>query len=794
MSNSYLWRVFPTKQNKSPPRERFSDTMNCRMQSPTNQNDREKILVLLCSANIGNEPPDQLSLNAWIPRDGILTDVLEDQPYPIPDDPRDKCESVVESLPSEERRFLRNGEHASVGKDKFDIIAIGMQEATFPVATGENPLKVGKNATNLNTQTTDHVLGERFKEAKSNSTIEDNDRGDGDTLFLHQMLQDHLPSYTRVVSHQRGQMRLLIFYNQLEISLDVLSVQAQNTGKAGLPNKGGIKAECNINNGTRIALFSAHLEAHEGESKYKTRCSTLGDILCGTQSPVPDFHCDASLASHFTFFMGDLNFRTRLPNFEPGSQEHIEEAHRLAESKDWTNINKYDELAHAMEENDCLSAFKTLKCHFPPTFKVHRMDGYRYNEKRSPSYTDRILYNANHMMWDRIRPLAYEPIDHFISSDHKPVRGAFEIKLNSTLRWRPKLEKEYHNFPAYRENGQKVGGSNREKMEGEGDSLSRNENMHVRISSIQGHITCEKYSTPEHTPCTYVSFVSTPRDMMKVDTRSDKLLSFRGISQSLQNGDGSAMMLQPGWPRTRCAGRTCNPEWQDEVHFKVQTHYTNGTPMDLTGSMLHVLLLDSQENASLIGSCTVNLTFLISASRSHYDKNNLGCGPSGESYIWAVKPDILDECKDNASLGNLRPSNAADSCPANAKETSSCELSTRTNVANSSYDLLQLHVIRGSSSQEPGTSSGVVESVPSDALYNSSESSTDARNVTQTLLTRSVNATPGNRSSINSGDVHALKIDEPIMKNGRKVGRISFTFDTWWLVSTEATDNERLSS
>jgi hypothetical protein len=260
-----------------------------------------------------------------------------------------------------------------------------------------------------------------------------------DTHVLHDLLQDQLPSYTQAVSYQSGQMRLMMFYNGDAITLDVISVKAQNTGRAGLANKGGIVAEVNINGGTRIAFFTAHLEAHEGASKYATRCSTVGDIFRGTTSDVTKCLCDPSLASHFMFAMGDLNFRTKLPDHEAGSPEHVTAVHELAEKKDWATINEHDELAAALRRRDCFVGFSTPLCWFPPTFKVHRQGGYVYNDQRSPSYTDRILYKGSHRLGGKIKVLTYEPIDNFTSSDHKPIRGAFEVELNPKLKWRPTL-------------------------------------------------------------------------------------------------------------------------------------------------------------------------------------------------------------------------------------------------------------------------------------------------------------------------------------------------------------------
>ena len=63
-----------------------------------------------------------------------------------------------------------------------------------------------------------------------------------DTLVLHYMLEEQLPSYTRALSYQLGEMRLLIFFKDQsqqyeQLNLDVLGVKTQATGKHGLANK-----------------------------------------------------------------------------------------------------------------------------------------------------------------------------------------------------------------------------------------------------------------------------------------------------------------------------------------------------------------------------------------------------------------------------------------------------------------------------------------------------------------------------------------------------------------------------
>ena len=197
-----------------------------------------------------------------------------------------------------------------------------------------------------------------------------------DTDVLHHAIEcNQLPGYTRALSYQFGQMRLFVYYkpgtdtNDLLQSLDVLSVSYQGTGKAGLANKGGIMAEIAVNKTTRLSFLTAHLEAHEGAKHYRARNESLQDILMETGSSK---YFDASLSSHFTFAMGDLNYRTKLDDVAVGSDRHIQFSHNIVDRRDWRVLNQFDELSLALANNMCLNGFKTAYCNFPPTFKVDR--------------------------------------------------------------------------------------------------------------------------------------------------------------------------------------------------------------------------------------------------------------------------------------------------------------------------------------------------------------------------------------------------------------------------------------
>lgn len=417
------------------------------------------------------------------------------------ENPMDKFQQLASSAATATQANTTTNIRGAREKERFDIIVVGMQESTWhhkdnsrdggnhassefeeifeqhvnssDIRTGPTkimrksvhlaraPIKAAKAVKTLTLTDKDHTKrnkrkltkDERNHMNKQNANAEEEQeqpksplseestrtQARRDTSALHEMLRERLPSYTHEISYQRGEMRLMLFYLDFQCDVQVLSVKAQNTGRAGLANKGGIVAEVLVNSGTRLAFMTAHLEAHEGEAKYDARCASVYDILRGTSSSTTACRCDASQSSHYTFAFGDLNFRTRLPGYVPGSPEHIEATNALVAKKDWETLNRRDELYMALRQKDCFVGFQTPLCWFPPTFKVTRGEGYEYNAKRSPSYTDRILYRASDQLGDNIKVLAYEPIDNFASSDHKPIRAVFDIHLNESLKWKPSL-------------------------------------------------------------------------------------------------------------------------------------------------------------------------------------------------------------------------------------------------------------------------------------------------------------------------------------------------------------------
>jgi len=78
---------------------------------------------------------------------------------------------------------------------------------------------------------------------------------------------------------------------------------------------------------------------------------------------------------------------------------------------------------------------------------------------------------------------------------------------------------------------------------------------------------------------------------------------------------------------------------------------------------------------------------------------------------------------------------------------------------------------------------------PSGALrsaYNSSVFASSTRKVAQDALKKKARHRGGGHPSLDSFNVHCLKVEECLTKNGKEVGTIQFTIDAWWLGSNDA--------
>lgn len=132
-------------------------------------------------------------------------------------------------------------------------------------------------------------------------------------------------------------------------------------------------------------------------------------------------------------------------------------------NNDWAAIIARDELNREIAGNRALAGFTALQPSFPPTFKRKRHIGMKekdgkwffesntgaseevdplsfYDKKRTPSYTDRILYRSMPAFAGNCVAESFVSFEEVLTSDHKPVRatfcltptlGAADIKVNA---------------------------------------------------------------------------------------------------------------------------------------------------------------------------------------------------------------------------------------------------------------------------------------------------------------------------------------------------------------------------
>mmetsp|Transcript_7830 Transcript_7830/g.11982 ORF Transcript_7830/g.11982 Transcript_7830/m.11982 type:complete len:711 (+) Transcript_7830:138-2270(+) len=588
----------------------------------------KKIRVLVCTANLGNSCPNLESIAALIPEDGCISEVCDSPNYPVP--------TVEEENKLREEMglqcFTDNGftldyvqgeenseQNFSTSRDHFDIIVCGFQEATFTECP-EHYLDLNTNGlfnTDITPRTSviqsvkkdihtvkkffktrDHLNGP--KQAKQANPSQPQGHF-SDSNVMGSMLQNRCPSYDFSVRYQRGEMRLEVLVRK-GLDVETISVNAQNTGVLNAANKGGISAELIVEKFTRLAFCTAHLQAHEGKDHYQQRCQMTSSILQGT-APQGPLHLDLSLTSHLTFFLGDLNFRTDLEERELAKEEHIEKVHQLVEEEKWKELNKADELFKALKHNDCLVGFRTLPCLFPPTFKVERKKGLSYLKQRRPSYTDRILWKGMHDMGSYVKPLAYEPILDFSTSDHKPLRGAFEIKLNNDIKVRNHAPRERNSMIHWHDN--------KSYYERE---VPSNANLHLFISDLECNLKEKKGSTPDP----FIVFVSNPRELIHL--KPNRWQAFASnVRKEARVGLGinsrrKVLLHGTGFPRTKCVHSTYQPQWDGETHLVIKME-EQGNQIDLSGAMLFFVVMDqslSIEN-KIIGTFSLNLANLSMA-------------------------------------------------------------------------------------------------------------------------------------------------------------------------------------
>ncbi|GIM07724.1 hypothetical protein Vretimale_11811, partial [Volvox reticuliferus] len=129
-----------------------------------------------------------------------------------------------------------------------------------------------------------------------------------------------------------------------------------------------------------------------------------------------------ALLAHFdvVLWMGDLNYRIA------GTPEVVKYA---IDENMMEVLLANDQLQKQQKKGKVLQGFLEMPIAFAPTFKFFRNSD-KYDLRRAPSWTDRVLYlvNADPLFAD-LRPLYYMSVPELRTSDHKPVIAGFELSI-----------------------------------------------------------------------------------------------------------------------------------------------------------------------------------------------------------------------------------------------------------------------------------------------------------------------------------------------------------------------------
>ena len=610
-------------------------------------------------------------------------------------------------------------------------------------------------------------------------------------------------------------MRLLVYYksgtatDDVLKSLDVLSVNYQATGKAGLANKGGIVAEVAINKTTRLSFLTAHLEAHEGEKHYNARNASLKDILMETGSK----YFDASQSSHFSFAMGDLNYRTKLADVEIGSDRHIRLCHTMAGKNAWKTLNKYDELRGSLDKQTCLVGYQTAYCNFPPTFKVERKNGYKYNVKRSPSYTDRILFKKADQLESALQLLLYEPVETFTSSDHKPIRSGFSVRLNRDLKWKSTAQllhaEDKRLLP---ESASSVDIFDVIPDTTTGNINADREIMHFFVTNIECSINPDKYDhirrqEKAELPSPKVMFITNPSDAIQpLDDSSKKKRWFQRAGKKKEdlggnddnNGSSTKTTKKTNvkFPSTSSTKDTMRPIWKREhVHFALQTHTHHGRSIDFTGAQLHLSLVDTKTSA-VIGSHCLNLAHLIIISRermisrkkgglnveSKHKNGGGGLGLRKERGIGSIKNTSTHSSASQTTTNSSRNSNTP----------GGYQIASRPSAALRSASMMSSVSKFGNEQEEMANPFPRAVQKAADSLRRSGDGASklfdsivaDLGGVTSGgggSSSHSHNSTSTNNKGIDEFGITSLRLNESLIEGGLVIGQIKCDLDFWWI-------------
>ncbi|KAF7304951.1 Inositol polyphosphate phosphatase [Mycena kentingensis (nom. inval.)] len=290
-------------------------------------------------------------------------------------------------------KFLSNPQHPA------DIIAVGFQEL-LPLHLGLSGLSRG-------------VIDNR------------------NAHILQQIESFTNERYGLIDKVVHGGVALLLYARDGSVARTACDVQTTwtGTGPGFMGNKGAVGVRFRVPGknggaGETFTFVCAHLTAHA--HKLAERIADWHHIVGTLLFPLPDGSLSTIYHTSHLFLLGDLNFRVVLPPDHPlqGSPSAIGQS--LTQESTRNTFKEYDQLLRERQRPEnrlCVGLregeFWKFKCSFK--YEIGQVD--RYSEKRSPSWTDRVLYTTYSDSPDSpeesaITNILYTSVIGYTTSDH----------------------------------------------------------------------------------------------------------------------------------------------------------------------------------------------------------------------------------------------------------------------------------------------------------------------------------------------------------------------------------------
>lgn len=182
---------------------------------------------------------------------------------------------------------------------------------------------------------------------------------------------------------------------------------------------------------TLSRFVCAHLTAHEPKLAQRVADyhHIVGTLLFPPLPSSPSSSPTTMYSTSHLFFLGDLNFRITIPSSRPHVQtsQPYDVLAMLKDDASREQLKEFDQLLNQRRKGTAFiglreGPFWTFKCTYK--YKLGEVD--RYNTKRTPSWTDRIMYathtdSPNTPEKSSITNILYTSIPSYVTSDHKPV-------------------------------------------------------------------------------------------------------------------------------------------------------------------------------------------------------------------------------------------------------------------------------------------------------------------------------------------------------------------------------------